>query len=309
MKKWRSIAVLTLVFFLVALSGCSTTSRPKPYTSYVHDYSHDSVDRVLGEMIDTENYLSIYEIYEKEGVANRSITVDGITYTGAYQHTMTYYCSGPAETDGYATESGTAFSIRCDTGELVGWSGLVGTDFDGEYLREDVAEPEQTARQIADDFARENLKDFDRYEISEQMPNVARKTIDGIDYEFALYGFSYTKIVNGYPTMDQMTVVVSSKGRLCSFIKGYVGDFDKVDLRFDKDKLNASILEKARVVYENSSNFTPLNYEISIQGFVLTYDGFFSVSSKVVATGTLDQAERGRVENYGTELTIYTILR
>lgn len=297
---------LVLAFFLLVLSGCGQTARLKPYSSYVHDYTYDVVHRDLGETIDFRSDVSSYN---KEGMADRSITFNGVTYTGAYQTTVKHYRKGPAQVDGYATETGVSFALKSDTGELVGWSIMTGTDFDDEYLLEDVADPEETAGRIADEFAREHLKKFDQYEKTELEPTTRQKEIDGIEYELTHYIFTYTKRINGYYSMDQLVVFITSKGQICAFSKGYIGDYDRVNLKVDEEKINASVLEKAHAVYDNASNFTARDYRIDIQGIVITYDGYFAVWSTVVVTGTLDEPGAVYDENYSTELEIYTVLK
>ena len=295
------IAVVLLLF--LCLTGCRSK---KPYSCYVNDYTFDRVDRDVGELIDQRNE---WPAYKKENMKDQSVTVDGITYTGTYKRSERQYLLGPADVDCYETEDGCRLSYRSDTGEMVLWKRTSGTDFDGEYLLDDAEEPAETAERIADDFAKRTLTQFDQYEKEPLEPNVLTKEINGASSEITLYYFTYTKRIEGFLTKDRLTVTVSSKGKLCAISKGYIGDFDRANLRIDKERLDACVLEKAHAVYENSENFTPREYTITSQKIILTFEGYYAMRSDVAVTGTFRESEQNIDENYTTVLCVYTILK
>ena len=301
----RIICFIAAVLFLFL---CLTGYRSKkPYSCYVNDYTFDRVDRDVGELIDQRND---WPAYKKENMKDQSVTVDGITYTGTYKRSERQYWLGPADLDCYETEDGCRLSYRGDTGELVSWNRKNGSDFDSEYLLDDVEESAETAERIADDFAKRILLTrFDQYEKELLEPNVSTKEINGVSYEMTEYHFVYTKRIEGYLTYDRLSIAVSSKGKVYAISKGYVGDYDRANLRIDKEKLNACILEKAHAVYENSENFTPREYAITSQKIILTFEGYYAMKSDVAVTGTFRESEQNIDENYTTVLCVYTILK
>lgn len=276
MKINRAICTLICALIMAAsMIGCET-----PYKSNLPHL--DKYQSVIGDV--SNNYLSQgieydlwpLEIFYKNNMKNKTVSVLGSTFEGEYRSSIVVTLNSFAS-DKYRCEDGTEFELRDDTGEIVYFGLELENVYKAESKLEDLENPEETRMAIARETAKNFVSDIDEYEMSIETSYTTHDYINGGTMTFGTYRFD--KKLYGYTTSDYIEILVSPRGTVTGISIGDIGAFDNIDLDFDMDMLNESVISKTKQSYENSEynlidcNIISYRFGVSPNGDVIAVSG------------------------------------
>lgn len=217
------------------LCGCSSDSK---YAVYEYETFVTSTANCLDSTLSTSP-IWVTEI--PEAPEEYTIEFQGNTYTGTHSFSSDPHLRSFA-TYQYSGDT-SSFGVRANTGELVSFSFLMPGFSEAEVLKQDVADPEKNAYQVAERTASEYI-DTSKYTRSISS-NVSHTEVGGETLEYTTYTVEYTKEIGGIPTDDTLRVFVTSKGTLEGVSLGEIGAFDHVgQTSISLEKVESSIAEK-----------------------------------------------------------------
>lgn len=273
MRKKFLVYILMSIFITSILLGC----RTKKSLRYESSLADVSLDGVTADTIELDYWTGSY--FEKTEMPDKTYTVMNQQYTGTYSRSIVDKLNSYT-TDFYRSENTVEFGLRSDTGQLVFINLMTKQFFDKEPYLDDVANPQDTAIQIAREIAAQYVTDIDDYDQLPQVPTTQDKEKDGVTYTISYYIVTFAKKIKGYYTSDYISVKVSSKGNLCSIIMGDIGAFDDLKFSIEPDLVAGSVRDKTEAIYKEKE-YLVTDCDIGEQKLVLTPEGDFAIYSNV----------------------------
>ncbi|MBE6671580.1 MAG: hypothetical protein E7593_05195 [Ruminococcaceae bacterium] len=180
---------------------------------------------------------------DKSAPKEATVTFNGKTYSGEYDCSIinvpNLYTSHKYKGDNFY------FEINGKTGELSSIY-FLDASFGGNAISKEKCK--EIADLIADDYI-----DLSEYKVEE--------------YKYgSAYSFDYFREVNGYKTVDRLTVGVEENGNVAVFGKYTLGSFENVDtIKIDEEKAKKVIEAKLKSIYKDKIDLD----DYSVDNFIL----------------------------------------
>lgn len=180
---------------------------------------------------------------DKSAPKEATVTFNGKTYSGVYDCSIinvpNLYTSHKYKGDNFY------FEINGKTGELSSIY-FLDASFGGNAISKEKCK--EIADLIADDYI-----DLSEYKVEE--------------YKYgSAYSFDYFREVNGYKTVDRLTVGVEENGNVAVFGKYTLGSFENVDsIKIDEEKAKKVIEAKLKSIYKDKIDLD----DYSVDNFIL----------------------------------------
>jgi len=180
---------------------------------------------------------------DKSAPKEATVTFNGKTYSGEYDCSIinvpNLYTSHKYKGDNFY------FEINGKTGELSSIY-FLDASFGGNAISKEKCK--EIADLIADDYI-----DLSEYKVEE--------------YKYgSAYSFDYFREVNGYKTVDRLTVGVEENGNVAVFGKYTLGSFENVDtIKIDEEKAKKVIEAKLKSIYKYKIDLD----DYSVDNFIL----------------------------------------
>ncbi len=235
MKNFKKILLFLISLLMIIMCGCGQErTAPDNLTESVeyavfelegfdaNDAGDHIVEYVLEESVDQNAVPPQYT----------TITFGDKTYTGEYR---TRYKHTFGDSYKYSFDNG-FFEINQATGNFMGimFNDAVKINASGSI----------DCRKIADAVAEKYINIDDFYVTEEKI-----ELLSSDDYN---YCYEYLRMINGYKTTDNLSVVVNRNGEIKSFFIKTLNSFENItEYKFDDVKINAAIETKLKSIYKN----------------------------------------------------------
>ena len=290
----KYIIFIILLSVAVFFSGCNSNER-EIYESIIAD----SVNDEHSVSPEVEYWNGMY--FDKGDMTDQSCVVLDNLYHGAYAKSIIDN-QDSYTTDIYRTEDGVEFGLRSDTGELAYINLMNNEFFDTQPFLPDISDPLDSAIAFSTEIADEYVDNISDYTMIVEEPRISYKEKDGKNYEITYYVITFAKKINGYFSSDYISVKVTSKGALASIKMGDINAFEDVEVDFETSKIDQSISNKVRSVYEKDGLKIKQTY-LRDQKIVLTPNGEIAMDS-FVGVDIIDSDGE-----YSTGVSILTVLK
>ena len=247
MKKY--ISLLILFIMSICFVGCHKEPEIKKYQQYscLILSASDDTSSIQSE------YLIDYNIFESS-TASKEITVkitDTKEYTGQYQNSkiLPYYF---IQVDKYIGGDGTEFYVRSDTKKPSSFEfGGGNSYYDAMANLPDIENPEIESLRLARETASQFIS-IDEYTLYSNEPYEHTEIIDGENYSWLTYDYSFVKTIDGIKTSDMLRIIVNSKGFIRAIHLYRIGEFEKYkDYDVPMESCEEIIEEKIKGIYKD----------------------------------------------------------
>ncbi len=280
MKKLLSL-ILLLILICVNSVACESEEIPI-YTgnTVIIATANDGIS--LGGGL-YENLWSQEYFKSEEAKQFAECEFEGGKYSGEYYKSIVPMGSSYV-IHWYRTTSGCEFALNAKTNKLDRIN-LLGTNeaYWGEAMRGELENPEDTAFEVARKIA-EKYINIDEYEETISTRRKADQVVNGTTYPMGYYFVTYTKMVQGLPTTDSVSIKVFSTGRVGSIAFGDMNAFDEMTQEINMEEINADIKSALEYTYGASEKYSLVSYEITNQTLMLTPEGEFVITSNIQPT-------------------------
>lgn len=239
------IKLIAMLLVMICVPGCGDKQNDK-YDSLVSDSANDEYS------VRAEVDLWTESSFKKENMADKTCSVLGKNYTGAYYKSRIEKLNSYT-TDLYKDANGIEFGLRSDTGELVYINFMSNEFFDTQPYLPEVDNPEKVAVALAAKVANEYICVSDYIQIIDEDPTTRYKERDGQTYEITYYFTTFAKKVKGYFSSDYIDIKTTSKGTIASIYMGDINAFEDAEFSFDEIMMNQSISKKVENIYKSKA--------------------------------------------------------
>ena len=259
MKKIVSLLlILCLIFSFVS---CSTEKNAQlKYESYVTDAGSDGVAQL--EKTWWSEASGIDESAEKQ----KKLKVDDIECSVEYQDSFMGRV-GCIEYLRYENDDVEMYFEK-DSGDLLyitWWSSMTGESY---YQKDDIENPGEYAEALAKKIA-EKYIDIEKYTLVS-----SQDERDLFSPAYKIFGFTYRKYIDGYPTNDVLKLRITSKGDVMSLEIADNCRYDNIDTdKINIEEVNKSVASKIEEMYGDKYTYSYNMYKDS--GYIIgkTPDG------------------------------------
>ncbi len=250
----RAIAIILTILFLTSCNilSCSEDSdvsqqeSEAPINMYNSLIADTITDGIITDMeVDYWNGISCH----KDNMIDKTIFFDGVEYNCSYQTSIINRMNSYT-TDKYRSKDGVEFGVRSDTNDLVS---IFFRSSEAFRIRESALPetqlPYETLISIATSIASKSVNDLSEYSLVVGDSATYTYTVTGAKREMICYPITYVKNINGYPSSDYITIVITNKGSLSAIHLGDINAFENIPLDFESTTVTNSISNKLDSIY------------------------------------------------------------
>lgn len=240
-----------VVVSMILCTACDTTEPQWVCSVLTGGNSYSSADIATESTQDWGIWSQGY-YFSDDAPAEKTVSFDGITYTGNYIWSVCVTGCGIIK-DYYQSSDPNAnfleFSVNRETGELTGINFVTKHYYKNNSEMEELERVDSVLPKLACTWASYFI-DIDQYEMR------LYRTTPQTDPEMTTYVYEFVRVVNGLDTTDMLQIMISDRGLL-----GYI---DSRHLGWVEDNKNS--LEKIATVnpdmmVQNASNITDVAIE------------------------------------------------
>ena len=264
------IKLLTFIILFICLIILVVCENKQEKNIYIIDTTNNDSSLDIERKVWNLNWFE-----NKEAIFEKKLTYKGNVYNGEYINSemmLGYSYSF----DNYKTSDGIHFSFKENTDQLVLLNLMKSDFFDTEPYKDDIENPQEYAIEYAKEIAKDFIK-LDDYELMLRDPFVDEREKDGKKYYTTYYYMTFFKKINGVNSSDYMTIRITSKGNLASFIMGDIGVFDNFDkIDFSIDEITAAAKNKIKKQFIKNGSYY-IDQKIDKQFIVVTPEGKIAI--------------------------------
>lgn len=227
-------AILYLLGLTLCLSFLSGCTKADIYCKTYSNLISANAD-VLQQMPDYETTFRTHQFWydSEKGLKNEnapqevSIQVGDLHFVGHYQGVYPYSTNLSYRPDMY-TGNGCSFHIHPDNGQLVYFSGNLPDD----TLRAlpDLENPEVACIRMAKELAATYVDDLSAYTLESSGKGTLSSGVGENALRYDIYSCFYRRYISDIPTMDYISVSITSKGTIDQINRGEVDAFKNISL-------------------------------------------------------------------------------